>query len=99
MKESAKGRFFENCTVMGDLKGAPAVHFNFPLLSFYLCTTFKTGIAATGESIPSEEGRFGECLLQLLKPFTKPPLFRRNRLTGSGNPIFESCVEVKAQQR
>ena len=30
---------------------------------------------------------------------TKPPLFRRNKLTGSGNPAFESCVEVKAQQR
>ena len=34
-----------------------------------------------------------------VKPFTKPPLFQRNRLTGSGNPTFESCVEVKAQQR
>ena len=31
--------------------------------------------------------------------FTKPPLFRRNRLTGSGNPSFESHVEGKAQQR
>ena len=30
---------------MGDLEGAPAAHTNFPLLSFYLCTTFKTGIA------------------------------------------------------
>ena len=30
-------------------------------------------------------------------PFTKPPLFQRNRLTGSGNPTFESCVELKAQ--
>ena len=30
---------------------------------------------------------------------TKPPLFRRNGLTGSGNPTFESCLEVKAQQR
>ena len=39
---------------MGDLKGAPAVHFNLPLLSFYLYTTFKTGIAAAGEPIPSE---------------------------------------------
>ena len=28
---------------MGDLEGAPAVHFNFPLLSFYLSTSFKTG--------------------------------------------------------
>ena len=33
------------------------------------------------------------------RPITKPPLFRRNRLTGRGNPTFESCVEVKAQQR
>ena len=39
---------------MGDLKGAPAVHFNLPILSFYLYTTFKTGIAAAGEPIPSE---------------------------------------------
>ena len=34
---------------MGDLEGAPAVHVNFPLLSFYLCSTFKTGTAAAGE--------------------------------------------------
>ena len=33
------------------------------------------------------------------QPFTKPPLFQRNRLTGSGNPLFESCVEGKAQKR
>ena len=39
---------------MGDLKGAPAVHFNFPLLSFSLYTTFKTGIAAASEPIPLE---------------------------------------------
>ena len=31
--------------------------------------------------------------------FTKLPLFQRNRLTCSGNPTFESCVEVKAEQR
>ena len=31
--------------------------------------------------------------------FTKPPLFQRNRLTCSGNPLFESCVEGKAKQR
>ena len=31
--------------------------------------------------------------------FTKPPLFQRNRLTCSGNPTLESCLEVKAQQR
>ena len=36
---------------MGDLEGAPAVHFNLPLLSFYL---YKSGIAAAGEPIPSE---------------------------------------------
>ena len=35
----------------------------------------------------------------LVLAFTKPPLFRRNRLTGSGNPSFESHVEGKAQQR
>ena len=28
--------------------------FNLPLLSFYLYTTFKSGIAAAGEPIPSE---------------------------------------------
>ena len=39
---------------MGDLEGALAVHINFPLLNFYLCTTFKSGIAAAGEPIPSE---------------------------------------------
>ena len=27
--------------------------------------------------------------------FTKPPLFRRNRLNGSGNPTFESWLEGK----
>ena len=36
------------------LKRAPAVHFNLPLLSFYLYTAFKTGIAAACESIPLE---------------------------------------------
>ena len=39
---------------MEDLEGAPAVHFNLPLLNFYLYTTFKTAIAAAGEPIPSE---------------------------------------------
>ena len=39
---------------MGDLNGAPAVHFNFPLLIFSLYTTFKTGIAASSEPIPLE---------------------------------------------
>ena len=33
---------------------------------------------------------------QASSPFTKPPLFQRNRLTYSGNPSFESCVEGKA---
>ena len=45
---------------MGDLKGAPTVHFNFPLQSFSLYLSFKSGIAASGEPIPSEKGRFGE---------------------------------------
>ena len=38
--------------VLGSLKGAPAVHCNFPLLSFSLYTTFKTGIAAACKPIP-----------------------------------------------
>ena len=38
---------------MEDLKGASAVHFNFPLQSFALYITFKDGIAAAGELIPS----------------------------------------------
>ena len=49
---------------MGDLKGAPAVHFNIPLQSFSLYITFNSGIAASSEPIPSEYGRFGECLTQ-----------------------------------
>ena len=40
------------CTVMADLKGAPAVHFDFPLQSFSLYITFKRRIAAVGEPIP-----------------------------------------------
>ena len=40
--------------MLWSLKGAPAVHFNFPLLSFSLYTTFKTGIAAACEPIPLE---------------------------------------------
>ena len=38
---------------MKDLTGALAVHFNFPLQNFSLYITFKSGIAATGEAIPS----------------------------------------------
>ena len=45
---------------MGDLIGAPAVHLNFPLLSFSLYTTFKKRIAAASEPTPLEYGRFGE---------------------------------------
>ena len=41
---------------MGDLKRAPAVHFNLPLLSFYLYTTFKIGVAAACEHIPLNRG-------------------------------------------
>ena len=39
---------------MGDLKGASAVHLNFPLQSFTLYISFKSGIAAAGEAISSE---------------------------------------------
>ena len=34
---------------MGDWKGAPALHFNFPLLSFSLYITVKREIAASSE--------------------------------------------------
>ena len=34
----------KKCTIMGDLKEAPAVHFNFPLLSFSLHIAFKSGL-------------------------------------------------------
>ena len=47
-------------TFMEDLKGAPAVHFNFHLQSFFLYLTFKSVNAASGETIPLEYGRFGE---------------------------------------
>ena len=52
---------------MGDLKGTPAEHLNFPLPSFSLYITFKSGIAAAGEPIPSEKRRFGECFITLDK--------------------------------
>ena len=39
---------------MGDLKGALAVHFNFPLQNFSLYITFNRGIATSGEPITSE---------------------------------------------
>ena len=51
---------YRNCRVMGDLQGAPAVHFNFPLQSFSLYITFQIGIAASGEHISLEYGRFVE---------------------------------------
>ena len=39
---------------MGDLKEAPAEQFNFPLQSFSLYITLKSGIAAAGEHLSSE---------------------------------------------
>ena len=41
---------------MDELKEAPAVHLNFPLLVFSLYRTFKSGIAAAGEPIPWNRG-------------------------------------------
>ena len=38
-------------------------------------------------------------LQQAVDAFTKPPLFQRNGLTCSDNPLFKSCVEGKAKQR
>ena len=56
------------------------------------------------ESIMQQDNeRFDSAIYQASKKpliaFTKPPLLQRSRLTGSGNPLFESCVEGKAQQR
>ena len=36
------------------------------------------------------KGSWGQ---QILDPFTKPPLFRRNRLTGSGNPSYRGTAD------
>ena len=60
---------------MGDVKGAPAVLFNFPLQSFSLYITLKSGIAAAGGPIPSEQGRFGECLNWQLEEGRKQEAF------------------------
>ena len=46
--------FFFFFTVLGDLKGDPAVHFDVPLQSFSLYITFKSRIAAVGEPNPLE---------------------------------------------
>ena len=61
---------------------------------------------ATLEELSGEHGESrevveaGETVIPVTDgAITKAPLFRRNSLTGSGNPSFESCVEVKAQQR
>ena len=49
-------RLVQRFAVMGDLKGAPAVHLNFPLQSLSLNTTFKSGIAAADEPILLNRG-------------------------------------------
>ena len=53
-------QLIRTCSVLWSFKGAPAVHCNFTLLSFFLYITFKTGIAAACEPIPLEKGRLGE---------------------------------------
>ena len=77
---------------MGDLIGAPAVHLNFPLLSFSLYTTFKKRIAAAREPTPLESGRFGEWLLAqtwstALEPYCK--IVYPSRADGDGHPEGE----------
>ena len=49
-----KAQLFRTGLVLWSLKRAPAVHFNLPLLIFYLYTAFQTGIATACEPIPSE---------------------------------------------
>ena len=50
---------------MGDLKEAPAAYLNFPVQSFSLIITFRSEIAAAGEPINLEYGRFDEWGLYL----------------------------------
>ena len=45
---------------MGDLKEAPTVHYNFPLLVFSLYITLKNGITTASEPIPLEYGTLGD---------------------------------------
>ena len=118
---------------MEDLKGAPTVHFNSPLQSFSLYTTFKVGLYlpvslflwnggglvndgnywrqtqpllrsnkgwvwCVGGLVPKQTSiaklySWSVAIHQSL--VTKPLLFQRNRLTGSGTPSFESYVKGK----
>ena len=36
--------YIQKCTANGDFEGTPTVHMNFPLLSFSLYITFKSGL-------------------------------------------------------
>ena len=49
-----------NCTVLDDLKEAPAVNKDFIQLELSLYITFKSGIAFAGEPIPLEYKSFGK---------------------------------------
>lgn len=53
------------CTVMGNLKEALTVHYDFPLLEMSLYITFKIVLIAAGEPIPLEKGRLGELVVCL----------------------------------
>ena len=68
---------------MGDLEGAPAVRINIPLLSFYLSTTFKTGIAAAGEPIGAKPNLYCKSI----------------ELVCGGSPKLCVLVEWKALDR
>ena len=71
---------------MRDFKGAPAVHFNFPLLSFSLYTTFKTGIADASEPIPLEYVRLGECMRHfIVRPYV-------GLLSGHVSPVPQAVL-------
>ena len=48
-----EGQLIRTGLVLWSVKGAPAAHFNLPLLIFYLYTTFKSGKAPACESIPA----------------------------------------------
>ena len=72
---------------------------------FLFFTVLVTNLGPSPQSSTQCQQTFSWCTVCLVwlalgaRTFTKPPLFHRNRLTCSGNPSFESCVKVKAQQR
>ena len=74
--------------------------FTFYYLLYNVCSILYTVtvycIVPAKPNVLYSRGRFVDMVCRTI---TKPPLFQRNRLTGSGNPTFESYVEGKARER